>query len=110
MGRVPQAKKHLSYSDPAAVAVESGSRNYKINLNEEETFENVYGVYRRLMAGINKKPAPAEKLINSLKHNMIVNNLVEAKVNMAFKDGKLVFDLKKSGVESKLHLKVHGSE
>jgi hypothetical protein len=79
----PQSKKEKAY------------REVFLNLNDENSFENLFAIYRQLLPKNSKAGKDKDDIINSMKTKMLTNNLVEAKVSLAFQNNKLSIVIKK---------------
>ena len=66
-----------------------------LSLNDENSFENLFAAYLQLLPKNSKAAKEKDNIINSMKAKMVTNNLVEAKVGLAFQNGKLSITIKK---------------
>jgi hypothetical protein len=66
-----------------------------LSLNDENSFENLFAAYLQLLPKNSKTAQDKDKIINSMKSKMLTYNLVEAKVSVAFQNGKLSITIKK---------------
>ncbi|MCK4836085.1 MAG: hypothetical protein KAT17_05590 [Candidatus Aminicenantes bacterium] len=65
-----------------------------ISLNDENSFEQFYNQYCEMSKNKSQKKFDKEKIINSLKTKMITANLIDAKINIVTKHGKVKISLK----------------
>jgi hypothetical protein len=79
----PQPKKEKAYQEVF------------LNLNDENSFENLFATYLQLLPKNIKAAKDKDSIINSMKTKMLTHNLVEAKVNVAFQNGKFSITIKK---------------
>jgi hypothetical protein len=79
----PQHKKEKTYQEVL------------LSLNDENSFENLFAAYTQLLPKNNKTAQDKDNIINSMKSKMLTHNLVEAKVSVAFQNGKLSITIKK---------------
>jgi hypothetical protein len=87
-------KKHPP-QPPAAPKKEKGPQEILLNLNDEESFERLAEAYQALWPASGKTANDKENIIDSMKAKMLTHNLVEAKVSLSMKDGKLSIKIKK---------------
>jgi hypothetical protein len=66
-----------------------------LNLNDENSFENLFAAYLQLLPKNSKAVKDKDSIINSIKTKMLTNNLVEAEVSIAFQNNKLSIIIKK---------------
>jgi hypothetical protein len=66
-----------------------------LNLNDENSFENLFAAYLQLLPKNSKAPKDKDAIINSMKTKMLMHNLVEARVSLAFQNNKLSITIKK---------------
>ncbi|MCP5108571.1 MAG: hypothetical protein GY950_34620 [bacterium] len=97
-GLSPLQRKKAAYMEepkPEKKPKKAPKETLDISLNREDSFDNFYEKYNRLMK---KKPgseAQKEKIINSLKAKLISKNLIDARVDLAVEKGKLKLKIKK---------------
>jgi hypothetical protein len=60
-----------------------------LSLNDEDSFENLVAACRRLLPPNRQAAQDNEQIINRMKSRMVTRNLVETKVRVALKNGKL---------------------
>jgi hypothetical protein len=65
-----------------------------ISLNDEDSFEIFFNQYCKMSRKKSEKSPNKEHIINSLKTKMITANLIDAKVNLVIKHGKVKVRLK----------------
>jgi len=80
---------------PPAAAPPSSEGEIRISLNDEDTFDKLYDYYQQMAATNSLKPNAKEKVINSIKSKMIINNLVETDLTVAILKGKISLKIKK---------------
>jgi len=88
VGLIPTIKK------PVKTAQEKqkkkvDQKDITVSLNNEDSFENFFKNYHRLSKKKSFKVSDKETIINSLKSKMITANLVDAKINLTGKQGKV---------------------
>lgn len=66
-----------------------------VSLNREDSFDNFYDQYTKILKKGPGTEAQKEKVINSLKTKLISQNLIDAKVSVAVDKGKLKLKIKK---------------
>ena len=91
--KVIQKKKTVPYQLPPRRVKEQ--REISLNLNDEESFEQLYEAYRELLPDGGKADREKDNIIGSMKTKMLTHNLVEAKVSVALQNGKLSIRIKK---------------
>lgn len=64
-------------------------KDITVSLNNEDSFEKFFKNYHRLSKKKSFKVSDKETIINSLKSKMITANLVDAKINLIGKQGKV---------------------
>ena len=74
---------------------ENACQEVLLNLNDENSFENFFATFRQLLLKNSKGVKDKDTIINSMKITMLTHNLVEAKVNVPFQNGKLNVTIKK---------------
>jgi hypothetical protein len=74
---------------------EKSSREVLLNLNDENSFENLFAAYLQLLPKNSKASRDKDSIINSMKSKMLTNNLVVAKVSVTFQNKKLSITIKK---------------
>ena len=67
----------------------------KVSLNEEESFERFYDLLKKFSPEKLKNQKEKEKIINSLKSQMIFKNYIDAEVKLKLTRGKIKIILKK---------------
>jgi hypothetical protein len=65
-----------------------------LSLNDESSFEKFFAAYQQQMPANARAGAEKERIINSMKSKMVTHNLVEIRVNVALKNGKLSITIK----------------
>ncbi|MCP4156204.1 MAG: hypothetical protein GY757_51260 [bacterium] len=65
-----------------------------VSLNSEESFENFYNSYAKILKKDSVTEAQKDNVINSIKMKLITQNLVDAKISLHVKDGKLKMRIK----------------
>jgi hypothetical protein len=66
-----------------------------VSLNREDSFDNFYDQYTKILKKSPGTEAQKNKVINSLKTKLISQNLIDAKVSIAVDKGKLKLKIKK---------------
>jgi hypothetical protein len=66
-----------------------------LNLNDEDSFENLFSAYQQLLPKNSKAARDKDAIINSMKTKMLTHNLVEARVSLSFQNNKLSIIIKK---------------
>lgn len=101
-GVVTLTKKKPFYEEkeePAAneepAPVEMPEETLDISLNREDTFDNFYDKYTRLMKKDTVDETQKEKIINSLKAKLIGQNVIDARVSLVIDKGKIKLKIKK---------------
>jgi tRNA G26 N,N-dimethylase Trm1 len=64
-------------------------KSITVSLNDEDSFEKFFKDYHSLSKKQSIKSSDKETIINSLKSKMITANLVDAKINLTRKQGKV---------------------
>ena len=67
----------------------------KVSLNKEESFERFYDLLKKFSPEKSKNQKEKEKIINSLKSQMIFKNYIDAEVKLKLTHGKIKIILKK---------------
>ncbi len=85
---------------PTAESIKSQTKetikNSNVSLNSEDSFEEFYSNYDKLMKENNNgKGKDKEELINSIKLKMISENIIDANIDMTIKKGKMQIRIKK---------------
>lgn len=94
-GLVTIKKKKTAFFEEPIPDKKPSEEVMDVSLNRENSFESFYDKYNALLK---KKPggeAQKEKIINSLKAKLISQNLIDAKVSLSVKKGKLKLKIKK---------------
>lgn len=73
----------------------SNLHEIRVSLNREDSFEEVFSAYRRMMVNPSMTSNAKEKWINSLKTKMISANLVDAQISISREEGQLKIRVKK---------------
>jgi hypothetical protein len=92
---ISRLQKKKSTAPPPQPKKENAYGEVLLNLNDENSFENLFTACRKLLPKNSKAAKDKESIINSIKTKMLTNNLVEVKVSVAFKNGKLSITIKK---------------
>jgi len=94
-----QKKKNAAPSSPAKFQPqqkkEKGYQEVLLNLNDENSFENLFEAYLQLLPKDSKAAKDKDSIINTMKTKMLTHNLVEARVSVAFQNNKLSIIIKK---------------
>jgi len=88
----PPQPKPQSNSKPKN---EKGYREIILNLNDENSFEELYAAYKQLLPPNSKAVKDKDDIINSMKIKMLTNNLFEAKVSISLQNSKMNITIKK---------------
>jgi hypothetical protein len=78
----PQAKK------------DAPGREIFLSLNDEGSFDKFFTAYQQQLPANARSSADKEHIINSMKSKMVTHNLVEIRVNVTLKNGKLNITIK----------------
>jgi len=73
----------------------SNRKEIPVSLNREDSFEEVFSAYKRMMVNPTMTLDAKEKWINSLKTKMISANLVDAQITISREEGQLKIRVKK---------------
>jgi hypothetical protein len=87
-------KKTAYMEEPRPKAPKSKPINLDVSLNHEDSFEKFFNNYSGMLSSNAKKSLDKEKIINSIKTKLITENLVDAKVNLSLKEGKVKIRIK----------------
>jgi hypothetical protein len=90
-----QKKKNAAPPPQPPLKKENASREVFLNLNDENSFENLFAAYKQLLPKNSKTTQDKDNIINSMKSKMLTQNLVEAKVSIALQNGKLIITINK---------------
>ena len=91
---VSRLQKKKIAAQPSQPKKETANQEVFLNLNDENSFEELYSTCWRLLPKTDKTAKNKDNIINSIKTKMLTNNLVEAKVSVAFQKGKLSIKIK----------------
>jgi hypothetical protein len=95
ISRVQKKKEHAPLQQPQQIKKEKIYQEVLLNLNDENSFENLFAAYLKLLPGDSKAAKDKDSIINTMKTKMLTHNLVEAKVSLAFQNNKLRIIIKK---------------
>jgi len=87
-------KGYTSPEKKPAISLPEG-HSVKLSLNEEASFEKFYDLLKKLSPEKSKNQKEKEKVINSLKSQMIFKNYIDAEVKLKLTHGKIKIILKK---------------
>jgi hypothetical protein len=87
-----QKKKDIAPPQPKK---ENAYQEVLLNLNDENSFENLFAVCRQLLPKNSKVAKDKDNIINSMKIKMLTHNIVEAKVSVTLQNGKLNIKIRK---------------
>jgi hypothetical protein len=91
---VSRLQKKKNAAPPPQPKKENDYQEVLLSLNDENSFENLFAACRQLLPKNSKAVKDKDAIINSMKIKMLTQNLVEAKVNVAFQNGKLNIKIK----------------
>jgi hypothetical protein len=91
---VIQRKKTAYMEEPKEPPLKVKPIDVDISLNHEESFENFFDNYTRMLSLKAQKSLNKEKIINSIKTKLITENMVDAQVNLSVKAGKVRIKIK----------------
>jgi len=92
---ISRLQKKKNAAPPPQPKKEKDYREVLLNLNDENSFENLFAAYRQLLPKNVKAAKDKDNIINSMKIKMLTHNLVEAKVSISFQNNKMSITIKK---------------
>jgi len=92
---ISRLQKKKNAAPPPQPKKEKDYQEVLLNLNDENSFENLFAAYQQLLPKNSKTAKDKDKIINSMKTKMLTHNLVEAKVSITFQNNKLSVTIKK---------------
>ena len=94
-GAIKKVMKHASLKTKP-VQVKNMTTDSGVSLNNENSFDNFYNEYQKLVKNNSQSKAkPKDNLINSIKLKMISENIIDANIRMQIVDGKVKIKIKK---------------
>lgn len=91
---VIKRKKTAYMGEPKEPPLKIEPIDVDISLNHEESFEKFFDNYSRMLSSNDKKSINKDKIINSIKTKLITENMVDARVNLSVKAGKVRIKIK----------------
>ena len=89
VGVVRVQKKGSARTGDMPRGAKPSSAEITISLNSEKSFEDFYTRYCKMLSRDEGNESSKDQIINSLKAKMISSNLIDAKIHLVLKEGKV---------------------